>query len=156
MRLGDSVAKLKNERQEKFCLEYIKSDNATQSAINAGYSKKTARTIGSKLLTNIDIQDRFQELMKKNKKKNKLIADAEEVLEFFSKTFRNELKAKKFIEEGKTVEVDINVETRDRLKAAEMLGKKYAMFTDNMNVKAEIKESKIDKLLTNFEITTDK
>lgn len=144
------MAKLKNERQEKFCLEYIKTDSQRQAAINAGYSEKTADSQASRMLNNVKfkhVQDRYKELLDKFPKKNKLIADTEEVLEFFSKTFRNELKGKAQNVDGKIVEVDINVETKDRLKAAEMLGKKYAMFTDNMNVKAEIKESKISETI---------
>ena len=44
-----------NERQKHFADEYIISKNATQSAIKAGYSEKTARSIGQKLLTKVDI-----------------------------------------------------------------------------------------------------
>ena len=45
-----------NPKQQRFCEEYLIDLNATQAAIRAGYSKKTARTIASKLLTNIDIE----------------------------------------------------------------------------------------------------
>lgn len=51
-----------NDKQECFCFEYCIDFNATQAAIRAGYSEKTARQIGSKLLTNIDIQNRIKEL----------------------------------------------------------------------------------------------
>ena len=44
------------DRQKRFCLEYIKDLNATQSAIRAGYSKASARTIGTKLLKDKQIQ----------------------------------------------------------------------------------------------------
>lgn len=43
-------------RQELFIQEYIKTGNATSSAIKAGYSKKTARAIGQRLLTFVDIK----------------------------------------------------------------------------------------------------
>ena len=49
-----------NDRQKKFVREYIKRNNATQAAIAAGYSKKTARSIGQRLLTNIDIQNAIE------------------------------------------------------------------------------------------------
>lgn len=44
-----------NERQQLFVDNYLIDLNATQAAVRAGYSKKTARTIASKLLTNVDI-----------------------------------------------------------------------------------------------------
>ena len=49
-------------RQEKFCLEYISSGNATQSAIKAGYSPHTADRIGSRLLRNVEVAKRRTEL----------------------------------------------------------------------------------------------
>lgn len=55
------MAKL-SEKQELFAREYLKDLNATQAAIRAGYSEKTARSIGNRLLTNVDIQDRVSEL----------------------------------------------------------------------------------------------
>ena len=42
-------------KQRLFALEYIKDFNATQAAVRSGYSKKTAKQVGSRLLTNIDI-----------------------------------------------------------------------------------------------------
>ena len=57
-----------NDRQEKFCREYAACGNATTAAEKAGYSPKTARTIGSRLLTNVDICKRIQELGKAGEK----------------------------------------------------------------------------------------
>ena len=51
-----------NQRQEMFCREYIKDLNASQAAIRAGYSAKTANRTGSFLLSNPDIQARIEEL----------------------------------------------------------------------------------------------
>lgn len=51
-----------NDRQEKFCYEYCMDFNATRSAIKAGYSEKTARSIASTLLTNINIQARIKKM----------------------------------------------------------------------------------------------
>lgn len=56
------MAALKNKRHEKFCHEYIKDMNATQAAIRTGYSKKTAKMQGSRLMTNDDIKMRIAEL----------------------------------------------------------------------------------------------
>lgn len=49
-------------REEKFCYEYVLLLNATKAAINSGYSEKTARSIGSKLLTKVDIQSRIRKM----------------------------------------------------------------------------------------------
>ena len=67
--------KLKNDRHERFCQEYIINLNATKAAERAKFSKKTARTIGSKLLTNIDIQKRIAELKEKRDKRTELTQD---------------------------------------------------------------------------------
>lgn len=50
------MAKL-TEKQKKFADYYIELGNATQAAVNAGYSKKTARSQGQRLLTNVDIKN---------------------------------------------------------------------------------------------------
>lgn len=49
-------------KQELFCLEYVIDFNATQAAIRAGYSKKTAKQIGQQNLTKVDIARRVKEL----------------------------------------------------------------------------------------------
>lgn len=48
--------------RERFCYEYCIDYNATQAAIRAGYSKKTARSQGQRLLTKADIQQKIEEL----------------------------------------------------------------------------------------------
>ena len=56
------MAKL-SARQELFCLEYIRDGNATQAAIRAGYSPKTAYSTGQRLLKNVEVRARIDELM---------------------------------------------------------------------------------------------
>ena len=51
-----------NQRQERFCLEYVTSSNATEAAISAGYSPKTAQVIASQNLSKLMIRERIQEL----------------------------------------------------------------------------------------------
>lgn len=50
------------DKQEMFCREYLIDLNATQAAIRAGYSVKTANRIAAKLLSKVDIQNRIAEL----------------------------------------------------------------------------------------------
>ncbi|MDD4010247.1 MAG: terminase small subunit [Fermentimonas sp.] len=51
-----------NERQERFCQEYVIDLNGTQSAIRAGYSQKTAYSIAYNLLKKVEIQQRIKEI----------------------------------------------------------------------------------------------
>lgn len=62
-------------KQELFCKEYLVDLNATQAAIRAGYSKRTAKSQGQRLLTHVDIGPRLQELMDKRSKKVEIDAD---------------------------------------------------------------------------------
>lgn len=101
-------------KQKKFCENYIISANATDAYRNAGYTTKsyqTIRTEGSRLLKRPDIKAYIQELMEE--KNSALVAKQDEVLEFLTATMRNK---------------DANMS--DRIKSAELLGKRYATFVD--------------------------
>lgn len=95
-------------KQEKFCELYASLGNATEAAKQAGYSEKTARSVGAENLTKPDIQKRLEELTRKRKEAR--IADAEEVLTFFSDVMR-----------------DGNIQAKDRLRAAENLAKRMGL-----------------------------
>jgi len=62
-------------KQDKFCEEYLIDLNATQAAIRAGYSEKTARQIGSQNLSKLDIQQAIAELKAVRSKRTKVTAD---------------------------------------------------------------------------------
>jgi len=62
-------------RRKRFCEEYLIDLNATQAAIRAKYSKKTARSIGQRLLTYVDIQKEIQRLMKKRSERTAISQD---------------------------------------------------------------------------------
>lgn len=64
-----------NEKQKLFCEEYLIDLNATQAAIRAGYSKKTARSIANENLTKPDIQDYIQKLQAGIAQRNKITQD---------------------------------------------------------------------------------
>lgn len=75
-------------KQKKFADEYIKTGNATQSAIEAGYSKKTARSVGSENLTKPDI---FEYIAKRIEEIDKdKIAEQKEILEFMTRVMRRQ------------------------------------------------------------------
>jgi len=78
-----------NEKQLKFCQEYVLDFNATQAAIRSGYSKKTANRIASALLSKIDVSNEVQRLIKNAE--SKAIATAQETLETISTLVRSNL-----------------------------------------------------------------
>lgn len=75
-------------KQKKFADEYIKTGNATQSAIEAGYSKKTARSVGSENLTKPNISEYIAERLEEIDKEN--IAEQKEILEFMTRVMRRQ------------------------------------------------------------------
>lgn len=62
-------------KQKKFCQEYIVDLNATQAAIRAGYSQKTANEQGARLLANVSIKKLVSELKEKRAKRTEITAD---------------------------------------------------------------------------------
>ena len=101
-------------RQKKFCEYYIQSGNAAEAARKAGYSEKTARNIGQENLTKPDIQAYIRQIIGDQDKQR--VADANEVLEFYSAVMRGEVKDQFGLEASLT----------DRLKAGDSLMKRYA------------------------------
>lgn len=124
------------DKQRRFCEEYLVDCNGTQAAIRAGYAKNTANREGSRLLSNDDVQKYLQELMAAQKKAT--IASAEEVLEYLTSVVRGETKSAYLAVVGtgdgmsEATIVDKAPAEADRLKAAELLGKRYAMFTQKV------------------------
>ena len=133
-----NVALKLNARQKAFCEYYVVSGNATDAAIKAGYKEKYARKIGSENLTKMDIKAYVEELMQKLESER--TASAKEVLEFLTKSMRGEIKEEVVVVEGTgdgTSEarmVKKQIGLRDRIKSAELLGKRYRLFTDKVEV----------------------
>lgn len=133
-----------NERQKRFADEYIRTANAFQSAVRAGYSEKYASTGAHKLLENKSVkayvEARFEELKKKT------IAEQDEVLQFLTSVMRGEEVDEENIVVPKgdflsDVEKHTKrADTAQRIKSAELLGKRYAIYTD----KQEITQRNID------------
>lgn len=125
-------------KQKRFADEYIITGNATESAVKAGYSEKYANTNASKLLQNTTIKIYLDERLKILDSKK--IADQKEVLQYLSAVMRGEHKEKTLISIGEFCQeiVDIDVGAKDRLKAAELLGRRYKLFTDKVEVDANI------------------
>lgn len=126
-----------NERQRRFADEYIKSGNAYSSAIKAGYSEKYAKTDSHKLLENTRIKTYIDEridLLKKD-----AIADQDEILQYLTSVMRGEVNDQEAIplatKEGQQISIaEKRSDTTARTKAAELLGKRYVMWTDKQEV----------------------
>lgn len=87
------AAKKLNPRQKKFAEEYVKTGNMAQSALKAGYKKTTAITQGRKILENVGVQRYIEALTQSERKEGrKRIADAQEVMEYFTSVMRRELE----------------------------------------------------------------
>ena len=142
-------------KQKKFADEYIISGNAYQSAIKAGYSENYANKNINKLLGKVGIKNYIKERLKEID--DKKIADQKEVLERLTRFGRREEfesvvvmvdKAKfdnngKFVGVEKTPEiVKIPTPSKDTIKALELLGKRYRIFSE----KSEVEEEQLDKL----------
>ncbi|WP_462391996.1 terminase small subunit [Clostridium cadaveris] len=151
------MAKL-TEKQKIFVNEYLIDLNATR-AYKAAYKSckkdETARVNGSKLLTNTNIKKYIDEQLKKIEDES--IADASEVMKYLTKVMRNELTEEVVVVEGegegcssaRIVKKDIPA--KDRNKAAELLGKRYRLFTEKVEVDNPAEAEKAKKL-DNIEI----
>ncbi len=71
---GGQMAKPLTAKQEMFCLEYLIDLNATQAAIRAGYSVKTAKDIACENLAKPNIQERIAKAMAERAEKTKIDA----------------------------------------------------------------------------------
>ena len=130
------------EKQKRFCEEYLIDQNATQAAIRAGYSKRTARQMANRLLTKVDIREYIDGLLKEIHSEK--IATAAEVMEYLTSVQRGKSQSAYITVEGvgegcsQTVITMKAPDEKDRLKAAELLGKCYGIFTDRLQASVEL------------------
>ncbi len=142
------------EKQKRFCEEYLIDCNATQAAIRAGYSAKTAYSIGNENLTKPEIEAYIKE--KLEELQSERIADVKEVMEYLTAVMRREktenvvvtiseekseytpddkgTMRRQTVKIEKPVVVEIPAKLTDANKAAELLGKRYGIFKDNISM----------------------
>ena len=125
------------KKQRKFADEYLIDCNGTQAAIRAGYSPKTANEQAAKLMANKKISNYISN--KLDEMSSERLADAQEVLEYLTSVMRGEHTEQVLRLDGNGVQVVdyIQVSARERLKAAELIGKRYGMFKDNVQARTE-------------------
>ena len=146
------------EKQKRFVDEYIIDCNATQAAIRAGYSKKSAGYNADALMKNPLIREYLEKRMAE--KNDELIAKQDEVLRYLTAVMRRQLKETVVVtvseeiddfvpdENGKPkrvrkkkevpATVEIPAKLSDANKAAELLGKRYSLFTDRVDLDADM------------------
>ena len=161
------MAKL-TAKQERFVEEYLVDLNATQAAIRAGYSSKTANEQGSQLLANLSIRARIDEAMAElsrrtgvnqervirelarvafvnasnvvNPKDATVLEDASED----DTAAISSIKVK--VVQGDLESIEREVKFADKLKALELLGKHFGMFTDKVSLVGNIPVKIVDDL----------
>lgn len=123
-------------KQQRFCDEYLVDLNGTQAAIRAGYSEKTARQIAAENLSKPYIKEYIEKRMAE--KEASLIADQNEVMKYLTSVLRGQSKSEvivvesigDFMSEARTMKKA--PDEKERLRAAELLGKAHMMFTDKV------------------------
>lgn len=134
-------------KQRKFCDEYIKTGNATQSAINAGYSQKTAKSIGAENLTKPDLKKYIDSKLKSIS--NNAIATAEETLSILTKIVRGEHTEQVITAEGDVI--DKHPDTNQVIRASSEILKRYPLAQD-ININGNLSVSNPFENLTEEEL----
>ena len=130
------------KKQKRFVDEYLIDLNATQAAVRAGYSPNTAYSIGAENLKKPEIQNAIDERLEQLKSEK--TADAQEVIEYLTSVMRGESEGEELINEfvgdgcSKPTKVKKAPSEKDRLRAAELLGKRYGIFTEKTELKADV------------------
>ena len=127
-------------KQRRFCDEYLIDLNATQAAIRAGYSPKTAQVIAAENMTKPAIKEFIAQRMAE--KESKLIADQDEVLRYWTSVMRGESQAEIVVIEStgdfstKARRMMKAPDEKERLEASKQLGKRYGLLTEQ--IKADV------------------
>ena len=133
------------EKQKRFCDESLIDCNATRAYKTVYKNVKSdvvAATNGGRLLRNAEVQkyiaDRMEEIH------NEKTADAQEVIEYLTSVLRGESTAQEIVVEGtgdgcsEARTMEKSPSEKERLKAAELLGKRYALFTDKVETDVDM------------------
>lgn len=128
-----------NKRKLEFVDAYVKDikRNQTAAAIAAGYSEKNAAQTASRLMKDDEVKKAIEERLAELHEQN--TAKANEVIEFLTSVMRGEKvdNIPLFVGDGFQELTEGVPSARDRLKAAEMLGKYYALFMDKTQIEGD-------------------
>lgn len=135
-------------KQKKFADEYLIDLNATQAAIRAGYSERSAGRNADRMMKNDEIRNYIEEQIQQLH--NERTADAQEVVEYLTSVLRGESEGEELVNEfqgdgiSKAVNVKKKPSEKDKLRAAELLGKRFGIFTDKIEGSVRISEKLAD------------
>lgn len=133
-------------KQQRFISEYLKDCNATQAAVRAGYSEKSAYSIGQRLLKNDEVRQAVEAEMDRIRTEN--TADAQEVVEYLTSVMRGGERETVpiFVGEGVQELTEKPVGAKDRIKAAELLAKRYGLLTERTELSGVSQVQIVDDL----------
>ena len=140
-------------RQKKFADEYIIDCNATRAYKTAYPNVKkdsVARANGSRLLANANVKAYIE--YKLTEISSHKTADAQEVMEYLTSVLRGESEAEVIVAGGygdgcsKAKSIKKKPDEKERLKAAELLGKRFGLFTEKVNLEGSAKVVIVDDL----------
>ncbi|PGS64023.1 terminase small subunit [Bacillus cereus] len=125
-------------KQQAFCDYYIETGNATEAAKKAGYSEKTAKDMGSENLAKPHLKSYIEKRMAE--KNEERVASQDEILHFLTNVMRGETTEQIPVGKGEgyfTLE-DKDTYVKDRVKAAELLGKRHMMWTEKKEISVTV------------------
>lgn len=129
------IEKKLNPKQQAFGDYYIELGNAEQAAIKAGYSERYARGNAHKLVANSGIKAYMD--LRLEQLKTERVANQQEILETLTAVIRGEARAATLVGVGggeEYIEKNMPPTMGERIKAAELLGKRYRMWTEKVDV----------------------
>lgn len=135
---------------KKFADEYIKLGNVYQSAINAGYSESYAKSDAYKLLEKPSVKAYIDK--KLSELEAETIAESKEVLQYLTSVLRGETHDEVYYktEYGGEALGQVKVQNKDRLKAAELLMRRFGLNASDLEI--EKQQTQIKKTKTEIEI----
>ena len=134
MRKGDDDMEQMTPKQQKFIDYYIQTGNATEAAKLAGYSKRTAYSIGNENLNKPEIKQAIDERLKQLESER--IAESTEIMESLTAVIRGQAVEEVILQvKGKVQRLTRQTSTRDKLRAIELLAKMKGWFIDKKELK---------------------
>ncbi|MFR4401509.1 MAG: terminase small subunit [Peptococcus niger] len=129
-------------KQKRFADEYIISGNIYQSMVKAGYSENYAKSDGCKILDNPRVKAYIDDRMADFERE--AIASQEEVLSYLTSVMRGEQTEQVMVSGGEVIDVAIGA--KDRIKAAELLGKRYGAWTERVDLVGNVGVTIVDDI----------
>lgn len=132
------MGKKLNERQKRAADFFIELGNKTQALIKAGYSKKSAGGMCTRFFENKDVKEYVEERLKTLDEER--IASAREVMTYLTSVMRGNEKEQVIVVTGegdgvtKAKNIEKTISAKERIRAAELLGKRFGVYTDKVNL----------------------